>query len=315
MITVFSKEWFEKHNKILCYFANSFLGQIIFGFKKMGHYTENKIVAVRPNSVVELVGYKGSEVEVREHFFVRNEYALRLQKLFYPIWFMFHCWDMVIANRFAPQLNLGFDTLTVYPAAGANSPCDGNLYKQAINSWSSCLASTPTAYTTDTLFSTANGYYNNYYFIGRGILNFDTSTLTSAATISSAVLSLYVFDCEPSETGVSVAIYDFNPASTADISASDWSNFGSGVFSNSINLASLGTSAYNDFTLNASGINNISKAGVSSFGTKNSNDSAATAPTNQNRFRSRTSDYGSNKPKLVVTYTFAASFIPQIIMF
>ncbi len=309
MTVVFSKEWFEKYNKIICYVANSFLGEWIFGFKKMGHDVKKygEICDMFPNAVRHkqrlLYDFEKHQFEQEYvmQFFVRNEYALRLQKIFYPIWFLFHSWDMKIANPLCPQLNLGFDTLEKNPAAGANSPCDGYLQKQTNSSWAATLAATPTADVSSTSIKVASGYYNNYYFVDRGCLNFDTSALTSAANISSAVVSLYVYSVDNSGA-FSACVYDFNPANTDNIATSDWDNFGSSAFSDSIDINSLSPSAYNDFTLNASGKGNINKTGVSSFGMKTSNDSGE-QPSNVNRFSARSGDNASNKPKLVITYS------------
>ena len=64
MITVFSKEWFEKYNKQLWWVANSLIGQLVFRFRKFGHYTENKIVKITPNSVIELIEIKGDKMAI-----------------------------------------------------------------------------------------------------------------------------------------------------------------------------------------------------------------------------------------------------------
>jgi hypothetical protein len=134
MIKVFGTEWFSKYNKWIVRLARlPLIGEFIFSFKKFGHYVDRKmIISVRPNSVVEYVGYKEGRVELREQFFVRNEYALRLQSVFYPIWIMFHIWDII--TRPFPQLNLGFDTLEVYPDAGHTSTTvDGAVTVRSLN--------------------------------------------------------------------------------------------------------------------------------------------------------------------------------------
>ena len=326
MIKVFSKEWFEKHNKTLCFFANSFLGNLIFGFKKMGHYTENRIVAVRPNSVVEFVGYKGLEVEVKEHFFVRNEYALRLRNVFYPIWITFHIWDII--TRPLPQLNLGFDTLTAYPDADTETTSvDGAIIRLNVNeSWATIRSSTGTnAYPSITsvlfgLYILTQNTTDVFGGLGRSAFLFDTSSLGSQATISSAVLSLYgeskvdSLDCEPD-----INIYTSNPSSNTDLVVGDFSTIGSTKqCDTAISYTNFNTSGYNDFTFNSSGIGNISKTSISKFGARNANyDVSGTAPTwiagKSSYLAFYFADNGTNKPKLVVTYT-VVTFSPQLMM-
>jgi len=62
---------------------------------------------------------------------------------------------------------------------------------------------------------------------------------------------------------------------------------------------------YNDFTLNANGISNISKTGITYFGARDSLDTANTTPTGNNNWNFNSSNGAgtTTDPKLVVTYT------------
>ena len=324
MIQVFGKQWFTKYNKQLCWLANSFLGQFVFKFKKYGHYTKNKIVKMTPNSVGELLGSERNKVEIKEHFFSRNEYALRLQKVFYPIWFTFHCWDMLIANRFKPAWNLGFDTLTVYPDAGTgNTTVDGPVYHDYGFgngfSWSTLVAAAGSGQSATINYDyavqiIANTTSNEWRWNKRSIFLFDTSGLTADATISATVMSLYG---NGKSDGLSVTpdidIYTSTPASDNALVNGDYAQVGSTSQTGSPNTyASWGTSVYNDFTLDATGRGNVSKTGISKFGARNANyDVSGTPPTwssgNTSRLDMQFADAGSNKPKLVVTYSAAAA--------
>ena len=168
---VFDKYWFAKHQNKLLWLANSWIGKYIFQFKKMGHHLENRIVKITPYSVGEVISIKGEEVEIKEHFFSRNEYARKLYFYLYPLWLFMHCWDYFTADHFhlAPQLNFGFSTLTISPSSiGAHNPVDGyfSSYNGSDNlAWVNTENSTVSAPTTSngstTLPLTVGFMYNS----------------------------------------------------------------------------------------------------------------------------------------------------------
>lgn len=139
---------------------------------------------------------------------------------------------------------------------------------------------------------------------------YDTSPLTSGATISSAIISLYKISVSDSNNDGKdyVNIYSSNPASNTDLVGDDFNDVGTTAFSSPIDLGSI-EATYNDFTLNASGLSAISKTGISKFSVREGHDVENTTiggGGQNNNF----SFYGSNtagkEPKLVVTYTVAA---------
>jgi hypothetical protein len=324
MISVFSKEWFKKYNRIITKVARlPLIGEWIFHFKKFGHYVDRKrIVEVTPNSVIEFVKMRGKKkVELRQHFFVRNEYALRLQKVFYPIWITFHIWDII--TRPFPQLNLGFDTLTVNPDAGSGATTvDGVIIRSADESFSSIRSGDGTgAYplppepSCGALWGSATG--NQYTMLSRAIFTFSTSTIGSDATISSATLSLnanYKANALGSDT---YHICASTPANNNNLEVGDYKQLGSTSFGN-IAYASISITGYNDWSLNSSGISNISKTGISRFGLRSGWDinNSTTGLTWSSGVSSQIavyhSDNGSNKPKLVVTYTTSTAYTTEI---
>lgn len=145
----------------------------------------------------------------------------------------------------------------------------------------------------------------------RSLFLFDTSALTSAATISSAVLSLYGTQKNDSNNATpDIDIYTANPAANTSLALSDYSSFGSTSQTGApIPYASMSTTGYNDFPFNATGIGNVNKTGVSKFGARNANyDVAATMPNpvvnaGSNLFVNFAESSGtSTDPKLVVSY-------------
>ena len=323
---VFSKQWFKKYNKQLCWLANSFIGDFVFKVSKMGHDKKKygKITEMHPNAITH---FRGMFLNLEKHrlenkyttqFFSRNEYALRLQKVFYPIWLLFHAWDMLIANPFKPAWNLGFDTLTVYPGDnGANDPVDGRVYRIADNvSWSSLRddAGTGVAYTesASTIVYIGSGTISDWRIMLRGFFLFDTSALTNAATISASVLSIYgTIKTDGLSLGANheTNIYTSTPASNTSLASSDYSNTADvAQCDNGITYADYSTVSYNNWALNSTGKGNINKTGISKFATKFVFDATDTEQSRSgNNLTSTLSGYysnnGSNKPKLVVTYT------------
>lgn len=148
------------------------------------------------------------------------------------------------------------------------------------------------------------------FYLGRIGMTFDTSALTSSATISSAVLSLYGTSTYfINDSGTSAVIVAFAPSSNNNLVTSDFGTFSYTSFA-SIALASLSQSAYNDFTLDANGIANISKTGISRFGCITEVDRAVTTiGTGDTVFNFLPADTSgtSQDPKLVITYTLGGT--------
>ena len=316
----FDRQWFKRHQKALLWFANSIFGRVVFRYKKMGLELEKgvPITKITPNSVAQYVWFRG-RIQIREHFFVHNDYALKLRFWLYPIWYAMHYWDMLIANRFAPQLNLGFDTLEVNPVGGNTSPCDGyiGVTGGSHSAWSTIhdATSASTIDTTSAVEWFARMRVNgdpNWNSLIRSIFNFDTSALTAGATISAAVMSLYV-TAKADEFTVTESDYNIfaaTPAATSGITAEDYDQFGTTAYATLIAYASISTSAYNAWTLNSTGRGAINKTGVSTFGFREARYDAPNVDPDkslnsnkENRVTGNFADSASNKPKLVITYT------------
>jgi hypothetical protein len=317
MISVFSKQWFKKYNRVITRVARlPILGEWIFHFKKFGHYVDRKkIVEVTPNSVIEFIGYKKGKVELKQHFFVRNEYALRLQSVFYPIWITFHIWDII--TKPIPQLNLGFDTLTVYPDKyGGGTAVDGELYS-GISSWANVRGASSTATYSGSVTNSPQWYsyvgstFNgSAYSIYRAVTNFDTDALTAEATISGAVYSIMgSTDSDTNDGKICIVAFTGN-AST--LVATDYNDFGTTDFATRLDIGSYSLTSYNDFTLNASGISNISKTGISKFGVRDSNDVDNSTPSSYTLIGVGTERYSAKKSKLVITYTTSTAYTAEV---
>ena len=143
------------------------------------------------------------------------------------------------------------------------------------------------------------------FYIYRGGLFFDTSSLPDDATITSATLSLYGSDYQ-SGTDFDITVVDGSVLEDPMVN-SDYGDLlhqatGGGTF----NTAGFSTSGYNDIALNAAGISWISKTGTTKFGLRSSRDISATPPTGPEHVRIWANEQGEGyRPKLVVTYTIA----------
>ncbi len=245
----------------------------------------------------------------------------------------------LISLLFALSADFAFGaTLTVYPdASTGGTTVDGDVAETGTPQW--CQARYPGSGDTHTDTATT---IRTYHTIDetegvtgtyRGILLFDTSDLTSGATISAAVLSVYVVS-ESHVPGFSSAfnVFSATPESDDDLVNEDYAAVGSTVLSDTwkasttfapLNWEAYTASAYNDFTLNASGISNISKTGISKFSTRewfeaqNTQDECcdvggcfdSTNPTGYTYY-SADQTGTDNDPKLVITYTPAANTTP-----
>lgn len=214
-------------------------------------------------------------------------------------------------------------TLTVYPDAGSGgTSVDGTVGRDIDPSgenWSTIRAGagnfTNKTGTTNQLYYIVGQGVASYKVLARGIATFDTSPLTAGATVTAATLSFYGSVVRTDWGSPAVNIVVATPAADNDLVNADFSQLGTTTFSTAITAASFSTSAYNDFVLNASGLANIDKTGVSCFGTRESTwDITGTDPLvvsngDIDKVEAYNADNAgtTNDPKLVITYTPGAS--------
>lgn len=205
-------------------------------------------------------------------------------------------------------------TLTVYSDAGdpGSTTCDGVIRYLSSATWAEArdAASGNDISATATSAILVQSTWGGVYYVGRGFFLFDASALTAAANISSAVISFAASAAGVTNADTTAAhIVSCTPASNTTLELADYSQIGATSFA-SMNLSSWvdtdGT--YNDFTLDANGIANISKTGISKFATRNSRDLNDSAATGINALQCYYADQtGTTKdPKLVITYSSTA---------
>jgi RHS repeat-associated protein len=192
-------------------------------------------------------------------------------------------------------------TITVYPDPDPETnTVDGQLQRFVASpgtNWSGIRDGAGTSAFPDVanqVFAAVSTYPSGtcYAEMDRAIFLFDTSSLGAGATITSSTLSLYgEFLYNDSAASPTYNIYTSNPASNTDLVASDFGNLGTTQQATSIAQASLVSGAYNTWTLNATGLSNISPTGITKFG-----------------YREATYDAANSDPGLVCNKSYQSNF-------
>ncbi len=206
---------------------------------------------------------------------------------------------------------------TYNPGTSTNSPVDGYVGRSAVDeAYATIRAGAGNDANVGT--STSSGIYiaastttNQFGSIYRFIWGFDTSPLTAAATITAATITLYANE-KANAIGDQVShIAAATPAAWTTLANSDYAQTGATSFAN-LSYAGVTASDNNVFTLDANGIANISKTGISGFSLKDGWDIAGTfggswSSGANSHIWYNTADSASNKPTLTITYTLPTS--------
>ncbi|HKQ06121.1 MAG TPA: hypothetical protein VJ464_13380 [Blastocatellia bacterium] len=316
----FNQEFFLKHQRTLIWLLNTTLTRYWFRLVLRIHKDcprQARIVEIFPHAYVWFAGYvkvKGQWQEQRvADFRTHPKFGKRLYHAFKPLWWAMHAWDL-LADQLTPSLSFGFSTLTQYPdASPASTAMNAGVARDSVNESFSTIRSgsgnysnsSPTSESPAQIVSSSTS--NQYATIERGIFLFDTSAITSVASVSAATFSLYVTS-KIDNFSLSVALVGSTPASNTSVANSDYGQLGLTRFASDVAISSITTSAYNDWGLNGSGLAAISLTGVTKLGTRADKDLDNSAPTwasstNGRIVASFANNAGTSQdPKLVVTY-------------
>jgi len=210
---------------------------------------------------------------------------------------------------------LGKTTTTVYPAAGANSPVDGQLNSPlGASTWQTLRDATTASFDGEDLamfpitYLRTSGTTPN--LMVRGVVMFDTSSIPDADVIDSATLSLYISSISNADGhgGMSAAIVSLTSSSNSTLAASDYNitNFGSRVAADTA-MTSYVLNEYKDHAF--TDLTAINKTGISKFGTLTNKEVDNTAPTLSSTITASIAAYTAdqsgttNDPKLVVEHS------------
>lgn len=178
---------------------------------------------------------------------------------------------------------------------------------------------------TDYTFAywSAAGTLNEWDTIARGIFLFDTTIIDTGSTVSAGS---FIFYCPgktaPADTDVTkreLRLASSAPASNTALTGTDYATLGNTSLG-ALAYSSITASASNTITLNASGLTNVTKGGISKFGTRSGADQDDTAPTwagsDQYIVYGRFADYTgtSDDPTLRLTYSAVLSVSETVSM-
>ena len=152
--------------------------------------------------------------------------------------------------------------------------------------------------------------------IRRGFLLFDTSSLGAGATISSATLSVYAtIIVNTSNFGNdTLCVITTTPDSNTGLVGTDYDNVGSTLQATAIDITTITTGVYTNFTLNSTGLANVSKTSVTKFGLRIGEDINNSPPidsSNQVTMSAAETTGTSEDPKLEVVYTVGSFSMGQ----
>ena len=214
---------------------------------------------------------------------------------------------------------IGNTTSTFYPDAHTETAsCDGIVGRDTANEAWATIRDTAGNWVNDTVNDYAwgnliqSGVSSGWMNFLRTFAFFDTSSIPDTDVIDSAILSIYgtsktdAHNCTPD-----VGVYGTTSTGTTALANADYQKYLSTAFSSTISYANWSTAGFNDFALNADGLANISKTGLSRFCIRNvKHDVANTEPSRGgNNLQSATKGYfadqtgTSNDPKLVVVHS------------
>lgn len=223
--------------------------------------------------------------------------------------------------------SVGNTTSTFFPAAGSNSPVDGSCSRflpASGEAWSTIRSGAGTGFsntaaTIPIRFSTYTTS-NQFDLIERGIFGFDTSAIPDSDEISPATFSIYSHSnaVDGNYAAQTVKIDRCVPASSSTLAASDYNiaNWpGIAQSDTAIACNTFDGTGYKDFPLNATGIGNISKTGLSWYGARVSADFDNSAPTWFSSVDCRASVFpadeaGTTKDPMLVVVHAAAGATP-----
>lgn len=184
---------------------------------------------------------------------------------------------------------------------------DDSIYAQNAV-WATARAATAGTGTRNTTIATCQATSSGDYYVERGFFNFNTAALGASATITAATFGIYGTAKNGAGSGYNifsstcsnpVVLADFDLVGTTKLSDTD------------ILQAAYSTTGYNIWTLNAAGLAEINKTGITKLSLRETlKDLANSAPadTADISYASYQATGTSTDPYLSITYTTPASF-------
>ena len=145
--------------------------------------------------------------------------------------------------------------------------------------------------------------------VRRGDLVFDTSAIADPAVIDTAKLRIFVNSKVETLTSQSLSVVTTTTASNTALANADYGNFGNTKIASDKTLASLTTSAYNEYTLTSFG--GINKTGFTKIGLRLASDVSGSVTWASAVEASVNIDFaeGTNTPELVIESTVGTNIL------
>jgi len=315
----FGTGFFERHQRKLLSFANSRAGRWFFRLKEVGISSDFRVMEIAPNYVSGnwRLDMEKQQVVKETHFFVTPRFSDRMRNVYRKASRLIPqavAWKLMqplagVTGSLAFLPLLALTTSTFYPDPNPETTCmDGWVDFYGVAAFS-VIRGAATGTNTDgggggEAYVQCGYFGSGDYTIRRMFFLFDTSAISSD-TVSSGTLSLYGVAGTSNTNSYTLDIVASSPASNTALTTADYDQVGTTVFSD-MAIGSWNTSAYNDFSLNASGIAAIVN-GISKFAMRMSGDTDNSAPTGNNSAQMRLAETAvtSNDPKLVVIHASA----------
>lgn len=320
---------FRKYKELITWFSNTYEGREYLGINH-----ENHISLLLPNGYHSLLDRTDKEVILDATFYSRNIFTRKLNFVLYQFDLLapfirsfteskeVFLWLIRDRDIYIPNIvnGLTFNTSTFNPDADPESTSvDGVVHRSSVDESLSTIRSSAGNAVSDNGSNSedspgivSSNTSNQYQSLRRNIILFDTSSLPDLANITAATFSTYGTAANTKFNQLGSPDYHLassSPASNTSLAASDYSNVGTTSFG-SIAYASFGADQYNDITLNASGISNITKTGISKFSAQiswdiNNSFTGSWLALGQSAFRASFAEISgtSQDPKLAVDFT------------
>jgi len=261
----FDSGWFAANQSRLVDWLNGRLGLLLR--RKLGIRGRGLVIEVGTHHVLfEESGRLEGE------FYTGPVIAQRIYFGLLPLWWGMHLWDLMVPSRWRPRLSFGYDILTAYPDRGRwLTTMDGIVLRSAMSETFSAIrsgagtgAGTGAGYDSVYLHSSAIRS-NEFSYLYRGILTFDTSPMGAGAVVSSAYLGIRLFNKFSYLGSTPLHVVQASPAANNNLVAADYGSLGSASAGN-LPFEFWVPDVYNSINLNAYGLTLIDPAGISKLG-------------------------------------------------
>jgi len=277
---------------------------------------DNDIIRIEPNCITWKID-KQTATEFRTHW----KFSKRIYYSLEPIWWLLHCWDFLLADKWLPQLSFGFGTLTVSPDADPETAtCDGYTVDGWIVTWPEKIARLGTSANSSgtsiyaARITAATTTQDNWSWLYRSMFLFDTSSLPDDASICFALLVIYAASSGLDDLNINpkYGVYSSDPISNTNLVAADFTRYGTTLLSNEKLTKTEYWSTYGNWTLNSDGLAAISKMGITKLAIRETEyDAGGATPTwtsgKSSYITAYTSESNTHDPYLYVIYDESVS--------